>query len=67
MWISRKEYDRLVERLDKLEKATRVTGNYNEAEIGHLVYLLMAHMGLQYTRHPERYELEKKGGPERGF
>lgn len=64
MWISRYRYERLMDRIEALEKAVDVP--YTSAPVGKLTRMLMDHFGLHYRRHTPADELVKKGGPERG-
>lgn len=64
MWISQSKYERLVERLEAVEKAVDVP--YTSAHVGGLMRLLLDHLGLHYRRSDPVQELVKKGGPERG-
>lgn len=67
MWISKRKYERIMERLDMLEKGVRVPCNgslWTQWNIGTLVYLILEHLGLQYERTHPTEKLVKKGGPD---
>ena len=60
MWISRKEYNRLLERIGDLERATRVPCLHSDVGIGQLVYMLMQHLNLYFNRQRQKDELVKR-------
>jgi len=64
MFISRKEYNRIIERLDALEDATRCPTGYPDTKLGRVVQLLLHHLGLTIERPLPYDRLVQKGGPE---
>jgi hypothetical protein len=79
MWISKKEYERLVERIGKIEDDSyrskvdgRVALQDTESLRKELTYLreqvgvLIESLGLVYHKTPAKEAYIKKGGPERG-
>lgn len=63
MWISKYKYNRIIERLDNLERAADVP--YTSAPVGRLMRMLMDHLGVNHRRTEAHDEIVKKGGPEK--
>lgn len=64
MWIRKAKYDRIIERLDKLEKDTWCPKGLSDSKVGRIVGMILDHLGLHIERPQPTDRLVKNGGPE---
>ena len=65
MWIKRRDYEKLVSRVDELEREVWCPQTFNKERLGRTVGMVMEHLGLTLDKPLPYAKLVKKGGPER--
>jgi len=65
MWIKRRDYEKLVSRVDELEREVSCSQTFDKERLGRTVGMLMEYLGLTLDKPLPYAKLVKKGGPER--
>jgi hypothetical protein len=65
MWVSRKEFEELRQKVESLQDATWSVRAPYGAKLGRVVDMLIDYMGVSIERRLEHDRVVKKGGPER--
>jgi hypothetical protein len=65
MWISRKEFDALKERVSELEWKQTRDGQLDDVKLKDIIWRLLSTLNLSIGHIYPGFTLEKKGGPEK--